>query len=504
MDKLSAASPACRQSRHIAAFLIILALVVLSGIGCVMFQNTDHYYRNTLFEMLVKYSWPVEFDMPMPEGIIDHRLMIYYIGFWFPAAVVGKIFGLAAGYGFQILWAALGVFLFYRLVCLKLGTDSLWPLLVFFMFSGLDAAAFLLEGVKIVFPGHMEWWCAWQFSSFTTQLFWVFNQAIPAWVAVMLILLQKNNRYIVFILGSLLLCSTLPFIGLLPIAAYLCLSREYEGTARLSPKWAAAFLRDTFTLENVIGGGITGLLTFAYIRGNDSGRFHLLLFESAHMFFVYIVFLVLEVGVYLALLFPKHRKDGLFYVIGCCFVLCPIIQIGSSSDFCMRASIPSLVILYVMVCEALAEKKGVGGSESLIPWLLRSVRDGKSRGAGTNDNVCGSLKDIVDESANEGVNEKVCGSPGENKSVRRSRKAGIICLADTLYRKYLRFALIVVLLVGMVTPVHEIGRSIVETTGQYAEYGTLHLQKVPEYNVMTEPNFSGSTEDNFYYRYLAG
>lgn len=45
---------------------------------------------------------------------------------------------------------------------------------------------------------HIEWWSGFQFSSFTTQLFGGFNQAIYAWVLTLLIMRQKSNRYIVF------------------------------------------------------------------------------------------------------------------------------------------------------------------------------------------------------------------------------------------------------------------------------------------------------------------
>ena len=40
---------------------------------------------------------------------------------------------------------------------------------------------------------HIEWWARfYQFSSFTTQLFWVFNQAVPAWIATLLVLSTKR------------------------------------------------------------------------------------------------------------------------------------------------------------------------------------------------------------------------------------------------------------------------------------------------------------------------
>lgn len=47
---------------------------------------------------------------------------------------------------------------------------------------------------------HIDFWCGIaQYSSMSTLLFWVFNQAIYAWLILCIILAQKDNRHIVFI-----------------------------------------------------------------------------------------------------------------------------------------------------------------------------------------------------------------------------------------------------------------------------------------------------------------
>ena len=97
---------------------IIGLWVYFSGIGGMTFQNSDHWWRNQTFEILVEYDWPVTKRVMMEDGI-HTRGLIYYIGFWLPAACVGKLFGVTAGYCFQTLWAALGVGLVYYYVCAK-------------------------------------------------------------------------------------------------------------------------------------------------------------------------------------------------------------------------------------------------------------------------------------------------------------------------------------------------------------------------------------------------
>jgi hypothetical protein len=176
------------------ALFVIFVWVYFSGIGRFVFQNSDHSSRNGLFQTLVTEEWPVIYFSP--EHYKEPVALVYYFGFWLPAAIIGKIFGLTAGYFAQFFWASLGIFLFYYLIIAKyIKKIVFWPLLVLFFFSGLDILGMYLLGKKfsdISSTAHIEWWASYpvfQFSSMTTQLFWVFNQAVPAWLATLVLLM---------------------------------------------------------------------------------------------------------------------------------------------------------------------------------------------------------------------------------------------------------------------------------------------------------------------------
>lgn len=117
--------------------VILILWVYFSGIGGFVFQNKDHWWRNETFNLLVQEDWPVIVKMNM-KGTMQPRALIYYIGFWLPSAVVGKLFGLNAGYAFQALWAVLGLFIIYYLISERLGSFSIKSLLclIFFSWSG--------------------------------------------------------------------------------------------------------------------------------------------------------------------------------------------------------------------------------------------------------------------------------------------------------------------------------------------------------------------------------
>ncbi len=338
--------------RLIQALSVIAVWVYLSGIGGYCFQNSDHEIRNAIFRALVEYDWPV-----LSRG--GDRGLIYYIGFWLPAACVGKLFGLAAGYAAQYVWAVFGIFIVYYLICVYQRKVSMLPLAFLILFSGLDyAGTWLLaqKGADLVQSYHLEWW-AWtfQYTSMTSQLFWVFNQSVPAWVAVMLIMVQKNSRSTPFILSLMMLPSTIPFVGMIPIAVYLYTRRVAEDRKR----W-----REAFTFQNAVGIIVVGGVSFLYLIGNVSGRMitrdnaagavvaqGTTVSEPGAELLRYLLFYFLEFGVYLYFVCRYRRKDPLVRLLVCILLLCPLIKVGKGHDFCMRASVPALMILMLLCME---------------------------------------------------------------------------------------------------------------------------------------------------------
>lgn len=83
----------------ICIIIFVLIWVYFSGIGKYVFQNTDHGARNTIFNILVQYDWPViNYELYPENEVYGPTSLIYYIGFWMPAALVGKIFGINVEY----------------------------------------------------------------------------------------------------------------------------------------------------------------------------------------------------------------------------------------------------------------------------------------------------------------------------------------------------------------------------------------------------------------------
>ncbi len=477
--------------------LFITAITLLSGIGNVFWQNNDHATRNTLFDILVNYSWP-----PSVTVNGESTGLIYYIGFWLPSALIGKLISIEAGYIFQIIWTVAGLLILWYLLCVIHRKIVIYPIIIFMLFSGLDVIGHgiitqindNLSTLQIgswafsqgsSFSHHLEWWAGYfQYSSHTTQLFWVFNQCLPVWIATVVMILEKNNKNLVFIMGLTLLSSTLPFVGLIPIFVWCAVSNHKEGFFhRKFTRKPLRYFLSLFTYQNLIGGGISGIVTFLYLKGNiasgtqtsqasntatpqgfsfsvffmaiavciiiftllrtnasrkPSFFFLVPIIPLAYMMaklpdyklFYYVLFIILEVLVIAAAVYPIYGKTSLYAVVVSSLLIIPFFVVGKSIDFCMRASIPPLVIMSLFAIESL------------------------------------------------GI---------------YIRKKQYVPLA----------ILICILLLGSVNSFHEISRTIEATVYEIHTKGQVENDSKKIETVFKGRNFTGKTKDNFFFEYLA-
>lgn len=425
---------------------IIFVWVYYSGIGRFVFQNGDHNCRNAVYETLVQYDWPIyNYDVNVEKWGINTTAtsLIYYIGFWLPSAVIGKVFGVDAGYGFQAFWAILGIVLIYYFICARKEKLLVWPLAILLFFSGLDIVGQYLVGTDVFAlanDAHLEWWVEpYQYSSITTQLYWVYNQSIPAWLCTILAFAQGNNRSIIFILACCMISSTFPFVGLLVLVLYWMFSRRYTEVYAKSFKirvkqYIYALIKDTFTIQNVLGGGIVGIFSFLYLSANTSSS--QLMSESVYGVVYdnhlakYLMFILVEVGIYFIVIYKYQKHNGLYFVILISLLIIPPIKVGAAGDFCMRVSIPALFILMLMVMDTLEKSK---------------------------------------------------------------RKKDLLVL----------ISLLVTLVIGGITPIHEVARSFKNTSERLNEKEQVYETAIDSNMLLNSNNFSGDVSNNFFYKYIA-
>jgi len=308
-------------------------LLILGGEGRLLYANIDWQVRDAVLSDMIANPWPFAYA--------DGNLLRAPIGMYLAPALVGKAFGreaadmalLAQNALFLGALLAIGSTLFsdrrHRLIALAL----------FLLFSGLDLIGQIKVGhaAGLNPSAHLEGWGPSQFSSTITLAFWVPQHALAGWLAALAVLLWRERRVG---LGTLLMLPPLialwsPFaaLGLLPFLAVACVGdirRRAIRPADLLLPGAATALALPALLYLAAGSDAVGLRAFP-IRPD-----------------IYLSFLTIEILPFLliGLAGLKARFGGALFVTAALVLLvAPLIQIGGSIDFAMRATIPALAIL---------------------------------------------------------------------------------------------------------------------------------------------------------------
>lgn len=364
--------------------IVVLVWIILSGIGDLFYQNTDHQCRDAIFNVMVNLKWPVEHGVFAGRDA-SVRALVYYNGFWFPSALVGKLLSLEAGYIFQIVWAWAGLMLMYCLLCMYRKKIQVWPLIIVIFFSGLDI---IRQNIYMDSPLFSTAYLDFAIKNFNYpsnigHMAGAYNTTIPCFVATMLVINQPRRSNIILAWSTLILSATFPFVGIIPYVLYVIFKKE-EGKS-LTDK-----IRETCSLQNIAGGGLIGIISFLYAISNTASGYHgpddyqagfilpvmlsasvqsfpMLLSQAAgaladiwnkviwNKLGAYVIFIFFEVGIYFALLFKKYKKSAVFWITVGTLLVCPWIEVGVACDFCLKASMPALLILTLLIIDQLGE-----------------------------------------------------------------------------------------------------------------------------------------------------
>ena len=317
--------------------IIICTWVLLSGIGGFVWQNWDHIWRNAVFRDLYNYSFPViDYIGSNPVNLC------YYFGFWLPAALVAKVFGnITVGWIFLYIWSCAGVILAFLLISEWIKKLSYKTLLILILFSGIDIVFHLSTFFHRPYS-HIELNYGFQCSSNTTLLFWVFNQTIPFWVGMMLLLLQTGKKYLLFTFSLLLIYSTFPTIALVPAIIYLELKE--------SPSFGIKqFVYQHFTLQNICGVILLLIVALFYKTNLSSNKVELIDFPSSKKWIQFVLYFISQYFVYLIFVYKEAKRNWLFIILFSTMFVCTFFRFGFSTDFQMRTCIPAAFYLMLLI-----------------------------------------------------------------------------------------------------------------------------------------------------------
>jgi hypothetical protein len=335
------------------------AWTVCAGAGHLLYANADWFVRDAVLHDLVASPWPVGYGTF--EG--QETVLRAPVAFYLPAALVGKWGGLLAADAAMGLWTALGASLFLLQVLSLIpsrGKLVVMAVAVVVLFSGFDILGNILNsGPRFVqhwnIAKHLEWWAgSYQYSSMTTQLFWVPNHALASWLVIGL--MGRNMRsspvdaMLPMLLAAAALWSPLSAVGLLPFAlwrAYGSAVRERRFELFHPRVWLPALLVGGVTVSYLIldSDRIAKGMT---VGNGGAADLSLGLLRQAQFF-------LLEAGFIGFAILAIHRSSEVVIAL-VALALLPLAHLGPGNDIVMRASIPSLAVLAIGACLALTRE----------------------------------------------------------------------------------------------------------------------------------------------------
>ena len=348
---------------RIPTLLVLAVLAVGWCIVCgqfeVCFQTWDWHFRNATLRDLITHSWPVRYPRHSDAA------MSFYIGHWLPSALVGRATMFATGAletSWRVascclgVWTALGVLLAWLLALARFRARTGWTVTfvisAFVLFSGMGE---VLGRTFLTFKngaGYCSgpWSELFQFTPNTELLAWVFHQTVVPWIATLLLLDGRRSfGHAGLLLALVLLCAPFPAVGLAWILAFLLAAAAHDA---LEGKSFRRFLMSFATFPNIVGFLVVVPVVAAYLVTNSASGSVGPAWIGVHSvsYFVkrWLLFVVCEVGFYALFLLPGHRRDPLYWAVFTFLAACPLLKIGESCDFCMRASIPALLVVAVM------------------------------------------------------------------------------------------------------------------------------------------------------------
>ena len=327
-----------------------------AGIGYFYYQSWDYHFRNAIFHDLIDYPWPVWYDKADTP-------LVYYIGFWLFPALFAKFSSFfisdvetvfLIGNVCLYFYATFGVALIFMhlaaLFRLTSGKKICAIILIFIFFSGLDIIGYLFfQRTGQPFAYHLEWWSTYiQYSSFSTCLFWVFNQFIPAALGTLLMYSERSIKNFGFILPLVFFLAPYPGVG---IACFMIIYGIYQFW--LTTDKSRFITQDIFSLSNLIG--ILALLPLValYFITNSNGIDRIWFFSDFISFPQLVLFWVLEFLLYSLILIKFYHKDVFFIGTIVFLVLISLFRFDQQNNFCTRASIPAIIILAIFILDFL-------------------------------------------------------------------------------------------------------------------------------------------------------
>jgi len=178
----------------------------------------------------------------------------------------------------------------------------------------------------------------------------VYNQCIPCWLIVTLIMLCKNSRSLGW-WGSLLFAySPWATFGLIPLALAKLISgkkaKDLFTVANILTPLLFLTVFGIYFKANSTATGVSGFTWTFFVR---DGR------PATDFFISYLILIAVEVLPFVLLLYKRMKKNPMFWTAVGTLMILPFYKISEQNDFVMRGSMPALFILCIFMSQMISE-----------------------------------------------------------------------------------------------------------------------------------------------------
>lgn len=351
---------------YIIGFAVIALLIsYVSGVGEYIYSLQDHEYRRAILRDLIDYDWPVIYNYKTqtnPEVIeifknaSGNRAFSYYFIYWMPAALAGKMFGFNAGNFVLFLWNSVGIFLSFLGASAAIKKFTYWVPFIFVFFSGLDAIPNMVYELTQYdgwrwFEGYVT---SMSYVSNFREMASVFNQMIPCFIVVCLLMMSFNVRSLGLTSGILFCYSPWAVFGILPMVIATLCSKKHRASK------VSRTITNALSPSNIASAMFILLIFGSYYMTNSAAvsykGFAWQYFDSPLKFVIaYIVFILIEVIPFALILYKSEKSNIVYWAAFATLLILPFYRISEMNDFTMRGSMPALFFFSIALTGIVAE-----------------------------------------------------------------------------------------------------------------------------------------------------
>lgn len=379
--------------------VVVLLWSLFSGAGGMGFQVADLDKVNTMVKDLSEKPWPVSYMVDGKELWFSH-----YLAYYLPGPTLVGFLGYKYVQLFLFLFTYLGYLLGFFWICRFVKNQKVLFTLGLIFFGGIGIISFLIkfqtgviqETMRMINEhAYLFWINCWDliplnYNTITDFLYWTPNHGIAAFLGVGWLLnglyVDKNIKYLPFLLSLLVFWSPLVLVGFLPLLLFAI----YQSKG----------MREIFNATNFLIAPFLFFVVASFILAIDSKNlvqhFIFKTFEQdtsglLEKVAIYFYFLCMEVFVWaipVYFFFVRQQDKALrrlFFLVVLLLSVIPLYRFGLWNDWCTRVSYPSLLLLGIFSIKALLQSAGwrkilllfllISGSFSPIITISSSVKE---------------------------------------------------------------------------------------------------------------------------------